>query len=107
MRFSKNVQKNDVLLLVVLLSFAVGFYGGRRAEQILSGEVVACELCDPNSLPSQVEVQEVLNRRGANPPLKVDGFIGKKSRKEWNKETFNDYAKEAMKGAGDYEEGTE
>jgi len=46
--------------------------------------------CHP--LPSQLDIQRELNRRGHK--LKEDGYIGKDSRWAWNYEVFNIYAKE-------------
>ena len=108
MVFIGRLPWKKLLFCVVLLSFMIGFYSGRACERWMSShETVACELCDPNSLPSQVDVQRILNARGADPPLDVDGFIGKKSRKEWNEEVFNDYAEEAMKGTESNDKGTD
>lgn len=108
MVFIGRLPWKKLLFCVILLSFSMGFYSGRGYVHWMSShETVACELCDPNSLPSQAEVQRVLNARGVKPKLKVDGFIGTLSRDAWNEEVFNDYAKEAMKGVMTSDENTD
>ncbi len=75
------------IFLAMCLCFAYGFWLGRKNPEVHDPAPITLE-----TLPSQSEVQLMLVRLGAE--IKVDGDIGTKTKREWDRLYGNKMAME-------------
>lgn len=54
--------------------------------------------CEPKTVPSMYEIQEMLNKYEPENPIKVDGIIGPETIKKWERVYVNQSAMRTFEG---------
>ena len=84
------------LILTICFSILAAVAVGLFCENVSLKQREDCTPAD--YLPSQIELQEMLIKLGAN--IEADGVIGAKTRVEWDRIKFGEYAAVHAKAAG-------